>query len=113
MPMSCLRTVILRRSRASRATVSKDARPRAVALRDAGLRPAPQGDGLQKLLIQPYVRQVLVEVVARADLPALDVGAVRNDPVPPRRHEHVGLGVENVFLEFADQRPLLGGVGLA
>src|ERR1043166_424687 len=113
MPMSCLRTVILRRSRASRATVSKDARPRAVALRDAGLRPAPQGDGLQKLLIQPYVRQVLVEIVARADLPALEVGAVRNDAVPPRRHQHVRLGFEDVFLELTDQRPLFGSIGLA
>ena len=35
------------------------------------------------LFIQPHRRQVLVNEVARADLPALDIGLVRYDPVPP------------------------------
>src|ERR1700739_1747913 len=34
------------------------------------------------LLVEPHVGQVLVNVVARADLPALYVGAKRHDAVP-------------------------------
>jgi len=34
---------------------------------------------------EPNRRQILVGVVARADLPAMDVGAQRHQPVPPKR----------------------------
>src|SRR5260370_4507150 len=53
------------------------------------------------LLIQPNVREILVDVVARTDLPALHVGPVGDDPIPPRRHDRVGLSVEDVGLAFA------------
>ena len=36
------------------------------------------------LLIEPHVGQVLIDVVARADLPALHIGAQRHDPIPVR-----------------------------
>ena len=51
--------------------------------------------------------EVLIEVVARADLPALHVGAVRDDPVPPQRDERVGLIVEHTLLELAHELALL------
>ena len=52
----------------------------------AGVRRTVRLQTLRRLiLVDPYVGQVLVEVVARADLPALHIGAVRDDPVPPQR----------------------------
>src|SRR5262249_26127872 len=53
------------------------------------------------LLVEPHVGQVLVEVMAWADLPALHVGAQRNDAVPIGHHHFVSLGVEHALLERA------------
>src|SRR5271165_3742780 len=64
------------------------------------------------LLVEPDGRQILVQVMARADLPALHIGPVRDDTVPPRRHEHMRLGIEHVVLEFAHQGALFGEIGL-
>src|SRR5260370_35320594 len=64
------------------------------------------------LPVEPYRRQILVEVMAWADLPPLDVGTIRNNPVPPHQVERVGLVLEDVFLELAHQRPLARRVGL-
>src|SRR5215831_16405732 len=61
---------------------------------------------------EPDGRQILVEEMARADLPALDVGAVGNDPVPPQGQDLVRLVVERVFLKLAHQHPLLRRIGL-
>src|SRR5438132_1487662 len=44
--------------------------------------------------------------MARADLPALDIGAIGNRPIPPQQEDVVCLGIEHVFLELAHQRPL-------
>ena len=60
---------------------------------------------------QPHVAEVLVDVVAWADLPALDVGTVRNDPVPPQGEELMRLFVEGPLLELAHDPTLVGGVG--
>src|SRR5215471_15304539 len=65
------------------------------------------------LLIEPDRRQILIEVMARADFPAFDIRSVRNHPVIPQQKDRVRLGIEHVFLEVADQRPLLRRVGLA
>ena len=65
------------------------------------------------LFVEPYSRQILVEVMARADLPAFDIGPVRHHPVPPQQKDLVRLGVEHVFLELAHQRALLREIGLA
>src|SRR3546814_16051344 len=46
------------------------------------------------LLIQPHDIELLREIMARADLPALHLRAMRNDPVPPDRHEGVRMVVE-------------------
>src|SRR5262249_36481373 len=64
------------------------------------------------LLVEPHVGQVLIDVVARADLPALHIRSRGDDAIPPPRHPHVYLGVENVFFELADHRSLLGRIGL-
>src|SRR5262252_3971508 len=64
------------------------------------------------LLVEPHVGQVLIEVVARTDLPSLYVGAQRNDPVPVGHHHLVRLGIEHALLEIAHQRPLLRAVRL-
>src|SRR6516164_1584440 len=64
------------------------------------------------LLVEPHVGQVLIEVVARTDLPSLHVGAQRNDPVPVGHHHLVRLGIEHALLEIAHQRALLRAVRL-
>src|SRR2546427_749255 len=51
------------------------------------------------LLIEPYIGQVLIDVVARADLPSLHIGAQRHDPVPVGYHQLVRLRIEHVLLE--------------
>src|SRR5690242_20738278 len=50
------------------------------------------------LFVQPYRRQVLVDKVARTDLPALHIGPVRNGPIPPQGHDFMRLLVEHIFL---------------
>src|SRR5690242_4018709 len=55
------------------------------------------------LLVEPDRRQILIDVVARADLPALYVRPIRDDPVVPGRHQHMRLGIEHVFFEFTHQ----------
>src|SRR5207249_4056791 len=64
------------------------------------------------LFIEPHRGEILVQVMARADLPAFDIRPVRDDAVPPRQHDLVRLGVEHVFLELAHRRPLLCRIGL-
>ena len=46
-----------------------------------GLRRAP----LISLFVEPDRRQILVQVMARADLPAFDIGPVGHDPIPPQQ----------------------------
>src|SRR5215469_9985579 len=60
------------------------------------------------LLIQPDRRQILVQVMARTDLPALHVISVGDDPVPPQHRKLVRLGIDHVPLEFSHQTTLLG-----
>src|SRR6185312_7047267 len=55
------------------------------------------------LFVQPDRREVLVEEVARTDFPALDVGTVRNDAVPPDEVKRVRLVVEHAFFELPHQ----------
>src|SRR5216683_2905514 len=64
------------------------------------------------LFVEPHRPQILVEVMARADLPALDISMVRNRPVPPQQEDLVRLGIEDMLLERAHQGALPGGVGL-
>src|SRR5712691_9053309 len=65
------------------------------------------------LFIEPDGRQVLIEEMARADLPPLHIRLVWDDAVPPYHPDLVRLGVDHVFLELAHQGALLGKVGLA
>src|SRR5215470_6024203 len=44
--------------------------------------------------------------MAGADLPAFDIGAARDDSVPPQQEHRVRLVIEHVFLKFAHQRAL-------
>src|SRR6266446_6431512 len=64
------------------------------------------------LFVEPHGGQVLIEVVARADLPALDVRPMGDDPVPPQHRKLVRFTVDHVLLELAHQGALLGRVGL-
>src|SRR5271167_4473934 len=65
-----------------------------------------------KLFIEPHSGQILVEIVARADLPAFHIRTIRNDTVIPQQEYLVRLAVENVFLEVAHKSPLLCELGL-
>src|SRR5216683_5980470 len=64
------------------------------------------------LLVEPDLRQILVDEVRRADLEPLHIGPVGHDPVPPQHPNHMGLFVEHVFFEPAHQLALLLGIGL-
>ena len=60
---------------------------------------------------EPDTREILVQVMARADFPSFDVRAVGNDPVPPQGQEHMRLLVERALFIFAHDLPLLRRVG--
>src|SRR5207249_10850340 len=61
------------------------------------------------LLREPHRVELLVQVVARRDGPALHLRAVRDDPVPLERVEIVDLVVQQPLLELANvPLPLLG-----
>src|SRR5205807_5788578 len=60
------------------------------------------------LLVDPDAGKILIEVVARGDLPPLDVRSVRDDPIPPQRDEVVRLLVEDPLLVGAHVPLLLG-----
>src|SRR3546814_10261749 len=64
------------------------------------------------LLIQPHDIELLREIMARADLPALHLRAMRNDPVPPDRHEGVRMVVERHLFVFTHGLALLRRVRL-
>src|SRR6266851_8305585 len=66
-----------------------------------------------RLFVEPHRGQVLVEVMAWADLPALDVGMMRDDALPPQQEDLVRLVIERVLLELPHQRALLRWVRLA
>src|SRR5580704_18479780 len=60
-----------------------------------------------ELLREPDRVQLVVQVVAGGDGPALDLGAVHDDPVPLQRVDHVRLLVEEPLLERAEILPPL------
>src|ERR1700757_5135257 len=64
------------------------------------------------LLVQPDRCQILVQIMARADLPALYVVSVGDDPIPPQHRELVRFGIDHVLLEFSHQTTLLGRIRL-
>src|SRR6185503_12617834 len=69
---------------------------------------------LATLFGQPHRVELVVQVVAWRDRPVLDLGQVRDDPVPLQRVDHVGLIVEQALLELAqDLLALLGIDGTA
>src|SRR6516164_9876254 len=47
---------------------------------------------------EPNRRQILVGVVARADLPAVDVRAQRHQPIPPKRVDIMRLLVQHALV---------------
>ena len=49
-------------------------------------------------LVQPDIRQILVQVIARADLPAFHIGAQGNDPMPIGHNHLMCFVVENELL---------------
>src|SRR6186997_1066011 len=61
---------------------------------------------------QPDGGEVLVEVVAGADLPAFHLAVVRNDPLPPDRRDLPGLLAKRDPLELAHRHQPLRRVGL-
>src|SRR5260370_997704 len=64
------------------------------------------------LFVEPDARQILVGVVARANLPAVHIGAQRHDPTPPERVDVMRAFVEHLLVELAGQRALLRKIGL-
>src|SRR6516162_6029055 len=64
------------------------------------------GHGPRSLPVEPDSRQILVDIKARAGLPAFEVRAVGHDAVLPQHEQLMGLLVEHVFLEIAEQDAL-------
>src|SRR6516164_6705276 len=64
-----------------------------------------------ELFVEPYSRQILVEIMAGTDLPAFHIRTVKNGAVVPQQEYLVGLVVENVFLKVAHLGPLLRKLG--
>src|SRR5215472_9114640 len=52
-----------------------------------------------ELLGEPHRVELVVQIVARSDLPAVDLARIRNDPMPLQRHDVVHLLVEEMLLE--------------
>src|SRR5713226_5754085 len=78
-------------------------------------RPGRTGAPPTPLLAEPDRVELVVQVVAGRDGPPLDLGAVRDDPMPLQRVDHVGFLIEQPLLEGAQELlPLLGirGPGL-
>src|SRR6516225_7634283 len=63
------------------------------------------------LLVEPHGRQVLVEIMAWTDLPALHIRTVGNNTIIPEQEYLVGLIIKHMFLEVPHQGPLLREVG--
>src|SRR5262245_45643089 len=63
------------------------------------------------LLGQPHCVELVVQIVAGRDGPALDLGQVRDDAVPLQRVEHVDLFVQEPLLQLAEDLLALVGVG--
>src|SRR5262249_39156136 len=62
---------------------------------------------------EPDGVELVVEIVAGRDRPALHFGQMRDDPVPLERVDHVRLVVEQALLELADEPFALLDVGRA
>src|SRR6516165_901514 len=85
----------------------------AAALRSAANRAGPIFIAFSPsaaLFIEPHGRQILVEIMAWTDLPALHIRAVGNNMVIPEQEYLVGLIIKQMFLEVAHQGPLLRDV---
>src|SRR5258705_9647099 len=65
---------------------------------------------LRPLFSEPHRVQLLAQVVARRDGPALHLPAVRDDPMPLERVEIVDLVVQQPFFELADVLLALIGI---
>src|SRR5437764_8098380 len=81
-------------------------------LRSASLRSTHPTDKPHPLFVEPNRGEVLVDVMARVDLPALHISAVGHDAVPPQQKDRMRLVVEDILLELPHQAALRGGVGL-
>src|SRR5260370_42000726 len=86
---------------------------RVADLASIGIPPNNASCSSSPLFIEPDRRQILVDVMARADFPALYIRSVGNDAIPPQYPNLVGLCIEHIFLEIAHQSALLGEFGLA
>src|SRR6266849_4901697 len=64
----------------------------------AAIRGSSAGCRRCRLFVEPNRRQILVEVMARADLPAFDISMMRNRSVPPQEEDLVRLGIEDMLL---------------
>src|ERR1044071_97733 len=102
-----MRRISTKTSAAAPASVGIASRSLVAMERYMGFAPPPRG-----LLVEPDVGQVLVQVVARADLPALHVGPRQDDAVPVGQHDLVHHGIERVLLVGAHGDTLLGRIGL-
>src|SRR5215469_9178779 len=68
---------------------------------------------LVTLFRQPDRIELVVQIVAGRDRPAVDLAQVRHDPVPLQRVDHVGLVVEQALLELTQDLLALLHVGRA
>src|SRR5689334_22470233 len=64
-----------------------------------------------RCFVQPDIRQVLVDVVARTDLPAVHIGTLGDFAVPPDHRKLPRLCIDDASLVLSHQRTLLGEVG--
>src|SRR5918996_1836123 len=66
---------------------------------------------VRRRLLNPDGREILVEVVARGDVPAFHLGVKDDDPMPPDGGDDIGL-LERVALELPQSRDAFGAVQL-
>src|SRR5438045_7128631 len=62
--------------------------------------------------VEPDPAQILVEIKARTDLEALEIGAVRHDAVLPQDEDLIGFFVEHVAFQLAHRCALLPSIHL-
>src|SRR5712691_6599071 len=75
-----------------------------------GRRPGWTGVPPTLLLAEPDRVELVVQVMAGSDGPPLDLGAVRDDPMPLQRVDHMGFLVEQPLLECPEVLPPLLGL---
>jgi len=55
-------------------------------------------------LCQPHIAQILIDIMAGTNLPALQPRAVRHDALPPEERKLIGLLCDDAFFHLPEKR---------